>query len=88
VFYKQVIETESYNANSMKFFPYDTSDTYENNIFGKPDILAFCPRMGMKVQVASAMPVNTDPHYSKTLPSNIDYERLLPYFAFGPFDVI
>jgi hypothetical protein len=32
MFYKQVIDidTESYNANSMKLFPYDPSDTYEN----------------------------------------------------------
>jgi len=42
----------------------------------------------MKVQVTQAMPVHTDPHYSKALPSNIDYERLSPYFAFRPHDVI
>jgi hypothetical protein len=39
VFYKQVIDRESYNANSMKLFPYDPSDTYENSIIGN---LLFC----------------------------------------------
>jgi hypothetical protein len=29
VFYKQVIDTGSYNANSMKLFPCDPSDTFE-----------------------------------------------------------
>jgi hypothetical protein len=33
-------------------------------------------------------PINTDPHYCKELPSKIDYERLSPYFAFSPHDVI
>ena len=32
--------------------------------------------------------VNIDPHFSKALPSKIDYERLSPYFAFRPHDVI
>jgi hypothetical protein len=32
--------------------------------------------------------VNVDLHYSKALPSKIDYERLSPYFGFRPNDVI
>jgi hypothetical protein len=44
--------------------------------------------MMMKVYVTQAIPVNTDQHYSKALPSNIDYERLSPYFEFRPHDVI
>ena len=31
VFHKQVIDTESYNANRTNLFPYDPSDTYENS---------------------------------------------------------
>jgi hypothetical protein len=72
----------------MKLFPYDPSDNYENSILGKPAILTFCPKIMMKVQVAQAMPVNTDPFYSKALPRNIDFERLSPYFAFRPHDLI
>jgi hypothetical protein len=72
----------------MKMFPCNPSDTYENSVIGKPAVLTFCPKMMVKVQVAHAMPVNTDPYYSKALPRNIDYERLSPYFAFRPHDVI
>jgi hypothetical protein len=72
----------------MKLFPYDSSDTYENSIFGKPTILTFCAKMMMKVQVAQAMPVNTYLYYSKAVPSIIDNEILLPNFAFRPHDVI
>jgi hypothetical protein len=32
--------------------------------------------------------VNIDPHFSKALPSKLDYERFSPYFAFKPHDVI
>jgi hypothetical protein len=81
VFYKQVIDTESYNANSMKLFPYDPSDTYENSIIRKPAILSLCPKMIMKVQDSQTLSTSTDPYstvpnYSKALPSGTDYERL------------
>jgi hypothetical protein len=72
----------------MKLFTYDPSDYYENSMTGKPAILTLFPRTSMKVQVSQAMPLNTDPHYSKALLRNIDYERLSPYFAFRPHDVI
>ena len=38
--------------------------------------------------VSNVMPITTDPHLSKALPGKIDYERLSPYFAFRPHDVI
>jgi hypothetical protein len=87
-----VFDTESNNANSMKLFPYDPSDTYENSIIGKPAILSFCPKMIMKVQDSQILstskdPYNTVPNFSQALPSNTDYERLSPYFAFRPHDV-
>jgi hypothetical protein len=62
VFYKQVIDTESYNANSMKLFPYDPSDTYENSIIGKPAILSACPKGIMKVQESQTLFTGTDPY--------------------------
>jgi hypothetical protein len=73
VFCKQVIDTELYNANNMKLFPYDPSDVYQNSMIGTPAILTFCPRLDMKVQAAQEIPVNIDTHYSKALLSNIDY---------------
>jgi hypothetical protein len=64
VFYKQVIDidTESYNANSMKLFPYDPSGTYEYNIIGKPGVLSFYPKMIVKVQDSQTLSTNTDPY--------------------------
>jgi hypothetical protein len=88
VFDKQVIDMESYSANSVKLFPYDQSDINKNSIIGNPAILTFCPKMTMKVQAAQTLSTNTVLHYSKALPSNTDYERLSPYFAFRPHDVI
>jgi hypothetical protein len=32
--------------------------------------------------------LNKDSFYSKALPAKIDYEKLSPYFAFRPHDVI
>jgi hypothetical protein len=57
VFCKQVIDTESCNANSKNLFLYHPSDNYGNSILGKPAILTFCPKMIMKLQIAQAMPV-------------------------------
>jgi hypothetical protein len=73
VFYKQVIDTESYNANSMKLFPYDPSDIYENSIIENPAVLSFCPKMIIKVQdyqtlSTNIIPYSTVPNYSKALP--------------------
>jgi hypothetical protein len=62
VFYKQVIDTESYDANGMKLFPYDPSDTNENIINGKPAVLTFCTKMIMKVQDSQTLSTNTDPY--------------------------
>jgi hypothetical protein len=72
----------------MKLFPYDPSDIYENSIIGNPAIFPFCPKMIMKVQDSQTLSTNTVPNYSKALPSNIDYERLSPYFALRPHDLI
>jgi hypothetical protein len=67
VFYKQVIVTDSYNANDMKLFLYDPSDIYESSIIGNHSTLTFCPEMSVKVQVVQTMPVNTGPNNSKAL---------------------
>jgi len=87
-FYKQVIDVDSHNANNLKLFPYDPSDSQENSINGKPATPVFCPNIAIKAQINHTAVTKTDPHYSKALPSKIDYERLSPYFAFRPHDVI
>jgi hypothetical protein len=72
-----VFDTESNNANSMKIYPYDPSDTYENSIIGKPAILSLCPKMIMKFQDSQTLSSNTVPNYSKALPSSTDYETFV-----------
>jgi hypothetical protein len=52
VLYKQVIDTESYNPNSMTLFPYDPSDNHENSINGVSANLTLCPKMIIRVQFA------------------------------------
>jgi hypothetical protein len=86
--YKQVVVTESYNANRLKLFPYYPSDTHKDEINGRRSTLIFAPNIILNTQVNHTAPINTDPHYGKALPSKIDYERLSPYFAFRPHDDI
>jgi hypothetical protein len=101
-FYQQVIETENYNirlGSTSKDLPVtvvdkisqhnrqmpfcDPADLHMNNVNGKPTHLVF-----QKTNVADSVLVNIDPHFSKALPMRIDYERLSPYFACRPHDVI
>ena len=41
--------------------------------------LCFIPNIVVKAQVTHTATTNTDAHYSKALPSKIDYEILFPY---------
>jgi hypothetical protein len=61
-FCKQAVDTECYNANSLKVFPYDPSDAHKNGLNGKPAILTFCSNIIMKAKVTHTAPINTDPH--------------------------
>ena len=93
-FYQQVIDTESYNtcldptARSQTLSFYDPSDSQIDDIPGQPAYLVFHADTVQKTNIDNSILVNADPHYSKALPSKIDYERLSPYFAFRPHDVI
>jgi hypothetical protein len=59
-----------------------------NNVNGKPAHLVFHSDSVQKTNVEDSVLFNIDPHFSKVLPSKIDYERLSSYFAFIPHDVI
>jgi hypothetical protein len=93
-FYQQVIDTESYNncldptTRSQTLSFYDPSDSQMDDIPGQPAYLVFHADMVQNTNIDDSILVNADPHYSKALPSKIDYERLSPYFAFRPHDVI
>jgi hypothetical protein len=67
---------------------YDPADLQINNVNGKPAHLVFHADSVQKTNVEHSVVVNIDLQFSKALPSKIDYERLLPYFAFKPHDVI
>jgi hypothetical protein len=92
--YQQVIDTESYNtcldptARSQTLSFCDPSDSQFDDIPGQPAYLVFHADTIQKANIDNSTLVNADPHYSKALPSKIDYERLSPYFAFRPHDVI
>jgi hypothetical protein len=93
-FYQQVIDTKSYNTcldpttRSQILSFYDPSDSQIDDIPGQPAYLVFHADTVQKTNIDNSILVNADPHYSKALPSKIDYGRLSPYFAFRPHDVI
>jgi hypothetical protein len=56
---------------------------------GKPAHLVFLADTIQRTNVEDSILVNIDPHhFSKALPSNIDYERFSPYFAYRPHDIV
>jgi hypothetical protein len=61
---------------------FDTSDSHDTNIKGKHANLVF------HLNTNDLNQLNKDSFYSKALPAKIDYEKLSPYFAFRPHDVI
>ena len=81
-----VDKVSQHNRQTMPF--YDPADLYMHNVNGKPAHLVFHADSVQKTNVEDSVLVNIDPHFSKALPSRIDYERLSPYFAFKPHDVI
>ena len=70
----------------MSFF--DPSDSFKSTLKGKPACLLFNIDTIKQAMVNHIAPVRTDPNYTKALPSKIDYEKLSPYFAFRPHEVI
>jgi hypothetical protein len=102
-FYQQEIDTENFNVrstylldastvkvnqNNSKLSFYNPSDLLSNNIKGKPTHLVFYTDTVQYTNINHTVPTNTRPHYSKVLPSNIDYDKLSPYFAFRAHEVI
>jgi hypothetical protein len=74
-----------HHHNYLKLSLFDPSDLHVNNDNGKPAHLVFHGDSIQKTNVEYSIWVKTDPHFSKALPSKIDYERLSPL---RPRDVI
>jgi hypothetical protein len=81
-----VDKVRQHNHQKMPF--YDPADLQMNNVNVKPAHLVFHGDSVQKTNEEDSVLVNMDPHFSKALPSKINYERLSPYFAFRPHDVI
>jgi hypothetical protein len=90
--YQQVIEAENHNVinkeSHLKLSFFNPSDLNTNHLKAKPANLVFNAETIQKDMVNDIVPTSTDLHYSKALPSKLDYEKLSPYFAFRPHDVI
>jgi hypothetical protein len=67
---------------------YDPSDILANNLKGKPAHLVFYTDTIQNANIDYTVPTNSDPHYSKALPSKIDDEKLSFYIEFRPDDFI
>jgi hypothetical protein len=91
-FYQQVIEAENHNVinkeSHLKLSFFDPSDLNTNHLKAKPANLVFNAETIQEYMVNDIVPTSTDLHYSKALPIKLDYEKLSPYFAFRPHDVI
>ena len=90
-FHQQVIDTENYNASSnnlpdassdevnqsnIKLSLCDPSNLFANNLKGKPAHLAFYTDTHQNANINYTVPANTDPHYSKALPSKIEWNDM------------
>jgi hypothetical protein len=71
---------------SCHFF--DPSDVHDTNVKGKYTNLALHLDTTLMKNANDINQSNKDSFYSKDLPSKIDHEKLSPYFAFRPHDVI
>jgi hypothetical protein len=60
----------------------------DTNVKGKYENLAFHLNTIVIKNANDINQFNKDSFYSKSLPAKVDYEKLSPYFAFRPHDVI
>jgi hypothetical protein len=67
---------------------FNPSDAHDTNVKGIYASLVFHLDTVVMKDANDLNQLNKDPFYSKALPAKIDYEKLLPYFAFRPYDVI
>jgi hypothetical protein len=67
---------------------FDPSDAHDTNVKGKYASLVFHLDTVLMKNTNDLKQLKKDSFYSKALPAKIDYEKLSPYFAFRPHDVI
>jgi hypothetical protein len=67
---------------------FDPSDAHDTNVKGKYASLVFHLDTIVMKNTNDLNQLNKDSFYSKALPAKIDYEKLSPYFAFRPHEII
>jgi hypothetical protein len=95
---KNSLNTKSDNSSDIKvdlveqdipkLLYFDPSDAHDTNVKGKYANLIFHLDTDVMKNANDINQSNKDSFYSKALPAKIDYEKLSPYSAFRPHDVI
>jgi hypothetical protein len=80
------VDLEEQDIPKLSYF--DPSDAHDIYVKGKYASLVFHLDTVVMKNANDMNQLNQDSFYSKALPAKIDYERLSPYFAFRPHDVI
>jgi hypothetical protein len=86
--YSSDIKNDLVEQDIPKLSYFDPSDAHDTNFKGKYANLVFHLDSVVMKNINDLNQFNKDSFYSKALPSKIDYEKLSPYFAFRPHDVI
>jgi hypothetical protein len=82
------IKVDLVEQDIPKLSYFDPSDAHDTNVKGKYANLVFYLDTIVIMNDNDTNQLNQDCFYSKALPAKIDYEKLSPYFAFHPHDVI
>jgi hypothetical protein len=82
------IKVDLVEQDIPKLSYFDLSDAHDTNVKGNHANLVFPLYTIVMKNVNDINQLNKDSLYSKALPAKIDYEKLSPYFAFRPHDVI
>jgi hypothetical protein len=82
------IEVDLVEQYIPKLSYFNPSDAHDTNVKGKYASLVFHLDTVFMKNANDINQLNKDSFYSKALPTKIQYEKLSPYFAFLPHDVI
>jgi hypothetical protein len=82
------IKVDLVEQDIPKLSYFDPSGTHDTNVKGKYASLVFDLCTVIMKNANDMNQLNKDSFYSKALPAKIDYEKLSPYFAFRPHNII
>jgi hypothetical protein len=86
--YSSDIKVDLVEQDIPKLSYFDPSDAHDTNVKGKYANLVFLLDTIVMKNDNDLNQINKDSFYRKATPDKIDYEKLSPYFAFRPHDVI